>query len=197
MNDERGMDAGAGGDLELGEVLEQGWRAWADAARAPGHPFRTPVVATAGDDGDARVVVLRAVDRALGELEFHTDGRSPKVAALGRSGRVTWVFYDASEGVQWRVRGRARLHAGDDVWREAWARVPQGSRRSYGARWAPGTAVPGPLDAVDFRDNGPDHFVVVRCRAESLDWLRLRPEGNLRARWERDGDGWRGCWVAP
>ena len=181
----------------LGSVLEEGWRSWRLALRTPGHPFRTPVVATAGDDGGARVVVLRSMDPEAGEWEFHTDARSPKSMALARSPWMTWVFYDAATGVQWRVRGRARLHAGDDVWRDAWERVPEASRANYGTDAAPGTALTSPLDAVHFRAIGPAHFLVVRCRAESLDWLSLRPDGNLRARWVRVDGGWQGSWTAP
>lgn len=181
----------------LGDVLEEGWRLLVLASRTPGHPLRTPVVATAGDDGGARVVVLRGVDAVAGELEFHTDARSPKARALRRSPAMTWVFYDASTGVQWRARGEGRLHVGDDVWRAAWERVPSASRANYGVDAAPGTALGAPLEAVDFRDVGPAHFLVVRCRLEWLDWLWLRPLGNLRAQWVRDGAGWRGQWVAP
>lgn len=178
-------------------ILDEGWGAWAEASRTPGHPFRTPVVATAGDDGDARVVVLRAVDRDAAELEFHTDARSPKVEALRRSPRLTWVFHDLARGVQWRVRCQARLHRGDEVWRSAWERVPTSSRASYAGVAAPGSAVGSPREAIDFGERGPAHFMVVRCRAERLDWLGLRPEGNLRAIWTREGVGWRGTWVAP
>lgn len=181
----------------LGDVLDGGWRWLALASRTPGHPLRTPVVATAGDDGGARVVVLRGVDAVAGELEFHTDARSPKAMALRRSPAMTWVFYDASTGVQWRARGEGRLHVGDDVWRAAWERVPAASRANYGVDAAPGTALGAPLEAVDFRDVGPAHFLVVRCRLEWLDGLWLRPVGNLRAQWVRDGAGWRGQWVAP
>ena len=181
----------------LDAILESGWRAWADAARTPGHPFRTPVVATAGDDGDARVVVLRAVDRDAAELEFHTDARSPKVEALRRSPRLTWVFHDPAGGVQWRVRGHARLHVGDEAWRSAWERVPPPSRASYACPAAPGTVVRAPMEAIDFAGPGPRHFMVVRCHAERMDWLGLRPEGNLRAIWTREGNSWKGDWVAP
>ena len=181
----------------LEDVLAEGWRSWAEASRTPGHPFRTPVVATAGDEGDARVVVLRAVDRDAAELEFHTDARSPKVEALRRSPRLTWVFHDPVGGIQWRVRGHARLHAGDELWRSAWERVPTASRASYTSPAAPGTVVRAPMEAIDFPGGGPQHFMVVRCRAERVDWLRLRPEGNLRAQWTREGETWCGAWIAP
>lgn len=181
----------------LGGVLDEGWRLLGHASRSPGHPLRTPVVATAGDDGGARVVVLRGVDAVAGDLEFHTDARSPKASALRRSAAMTWVFYDASTGVQWRARGEGRLHVGDDVWRAAWERVPSASRANYGSDAAPGAALEAPLEAIDFRDVGPTHFMVVRCRVEWLDRLWLRPTGNLRAQWVRDGAGWRGQWVVP
>jgi len=99
--------------------------------------------------------------------------------------------------VQWRGRGMGRLHVGDDVWRTAWDRVPSASRVHYGADAAPGTGLEAPLEALDFRDVGPVHFRVVRCRLEWMDWLWLRPAGNLRAQWVRDGATWRGQWVAP
>jgi Pyridoxamine 5'-phosphate oxidase len=105
------------------------------AARTPGNAWRTPVLATAGDSGGGRAVVLRQSVEDSRELTFHTDLRAPKVSALRTSPWVTWVFYEPRTQVQLRVRAAATIHAGDAVAAEAWDRVPAGSRKNYATRW--------------------------------------------------------------
>lgn len=70
-------------------------------------PMHTLVVATA--DADARVMVLRGVERGGWLLRFHTDARAPKVAAILRDPRIAVLGYDKQAKIQLRMRGRARI----------------------------------------------------------------------------------------
>jgi len=185
------------GALDLPGLPSEIWRLLEQGVRTVGHPWRTPVLATDGDAGGARVVVLRRVDAEAGVLEFHTDARSPKVEALRRSPRVTCVFYSAETQVQVRIRALAAVHINDAVAASAWERVPKGSRGNYTTDLPPGTVLDRPGFEHDFRDAMTHHFALIRCRVESLDWLWLAGPGHRRAQWTRDGEGWRGHWVMP
>jgi pyridoxamine 5'-phosphate oxidase len=182
--------------LDLGEIERRIWRALTAAVGRPKDPWRTPVLVTCGD-GEGRVVVLRAVDGVGREIEFHTDARSPKVRALERDPRVTWVFYSPRWQVQLRIRAVARVHVGDEAAEAAWGRVPAASRSNYADGPAPGVVVSAPLDAADFRGGIQAHFARVQTRVDRVDWLWLRPGGHRRAVWESDADGWAGGWRAP
>ena len=82
-------------------------------------PMHTPVVATA--DADARVMVLRGVERGGWLLRFHTDARAPKVAAILRDPRIAVLGYDKQAKIQLRMRGRARIERDGARVEEAWA----------------------------------------------------------------------------
>lgn len=180
----------------LADLEREIWKGLGAAVRRPKDPWRTPVLTTRAD-GDARVVVLRAVESGVRELEFHTDARSPKVMALERDAGVTWVFYAARWQVQLRIRAWARVHVGDAEAAAAWERVPESSRINYSAGPVPGTIRSGPGAAQDFREGMLAHFARVRTRVERIDWLWLGPGGHRRAAWEMDDGEWIGTWRVP
>lgn len=173
------------------------WRALESAPAAPGHPWRTPVLATAGDEGGARVIVLRDAVREERSLTFHSDLRSPKIEALRRSPRVAWVFYSPEWQVQVRVRARAFLHVADPVAAAHWVRVPPAARANYSGDLPPGASRAHPFAGEYLERTGEAHFVVVETHAEAVDWLWLPPGAPLRAGWDWDGEGWRGGWLTP
>jgi len=181
---------------ELAELEREIWKGLGTAVRRPKDPWRTPVLTTRAD-GDARVLVLRAVESGVRELEFHSDARAPKVAALQRDPGVTWVFYSARWQVQLRIRASARVHVGDAEAAAAWERVPESSRINYPAGPAPGTIRSGPGEAQDFREGMLAHFARVRTSVERIDWLWLRPGGHRRATWEMVDGEWTGAWRVP
>jgi len=182
-------------DLEV--VWGRVWEGLETATRTPGDAWRTPVVATAGDAGGGRVVVLRQVDGEARSLTFHTDLRAPKVSALRASPWLTWIFYEPRTQVQLRVRAAGTIHAGDAIAAEAWDRVPAGSRKNYTTAEAPGTERPHPMAGEYLEKTGVERFAVVRTVAESVDWLWLAEGGHRRARWEWNGAIWVGRWVTP
>jgi len=76
---------------------------------------------------------------------------------------------------------------------EAWARVPDPSRQSYGTRPAPGTPIAVALEYDKPAD--PASFAVLRCAVQAMDIVHLGPQ-HRRARFDR-ADGWAGQWLAP
>jgi 3-hydroxyisobutyrate dehydrogenase len=205
---ERDVDpAGRAAPDTLDGVWEDAWSRLEAAVRQRLHPYRTCVVATAGDDGvDARTVVLRGADRATGTLRFHTDRRSAKLAHLLHDRRVALVFY--GDGVQVRARGIATVHAEDAAADAAWAATPAMSRRCYLTAAAPGTPSGSPTSGLPpelamqrpplaLTGRGRDAFAVVAVRVQSIDWLHLAARGQRRAGFSREGGSWMGTWMVP
>jgi len=178
---------------DLGALFEEVWqrlrRGVADRRAAARHP----VLATTGTAGgaEARVVVLRAADRAAGRLQVHTDAASAKVAELAAEPRASLLVWDARARLQVRLRVRVAVRPGSAV---EWARVPEGARRAYGGHPAPGTQLAGP----EGHDPAPDpaRFTVLEAEIAEIEVLRLADERHLRARFRR-AEGWRGAWLAP
>lgn len=178
------------------------------ASRDRKSAWRTPVLATVGLDGAprARVLVLRRCEPEAGVLWLHTDRRAVKVAELSAEPRAALTFWDSRRALQLRVEGSARIEADAAVLAEAWARVPDGSRRNYATVEAPGS--PCPEDADPSGDNAGAHlganavegrvnFAMVAIRAERLDWLWLGPEQHRRGESRRAGAGWESRALVP
>lgn len=152
--------------------------------------MHTPVLATA--DADQRVLVLRAFDPATMTLRFHTDARSPKVAAILADPAVSILAYDAEQKVQLRMRGLARVECTSEAAEQAWQQSSNFARRCYLAQLAPGTPSDGPLSGLPEWIEGVqpsddqiaparENFAIVLVRIVSCDWLYLAHSGHRRA----------------
>lgn len=165
--------------------IEAALASLAVASGSPGAPFRHLQLATGGRAPDVRTVVLRGFDRATRLLEFHSDRRAGKIAALAREPRAALVGWSDAIATQIRLHGRATIHAGDPVAVTTWSALSPGARRAYAYRAAPGAPV-APEAAEDRVDAAEAllQFVVVRILVETVDVLRLGPHG---AQWRAIG----------
>ncbi len=180
---------------ELGEII---WATLVQAVGEPGHPWRLPVLATAGRSGpNARTVVLRAVTRPGFELLAFSDSRTAKVTELERDPSAVWLFYDPREQVQLRAFSEVRLHTNDSVADTYWHRLPAGSRYNYQAGEAPATPLDGPQPGQILTPGSTARFTVIIGRVTKLDWLWLAPEDHRRAQFQRAGTGWKAQWAVP
>ncbi|MCJ7422377.1 pyridoxamine 5'-phosphate oxidase family protein [Sphingomicrobium astaxanthinifaciens] len=173
-------------------------------ARDRRHAMHLPIVATA--DADARVMVLRAVDREAVTLRFHTDVRAPKVAVLAADPRIGLLAYDREAKVQLRMRGTGMIATQGEEVEAAWAASSNFARRCYLAPHPPSSAHPAPLPNLpaDVRETEPDparlaaqardQFAILKVELEEIDWFSLAHDGHRRALWRRDG---RSTWLAP
>lgn len=182
---------------------------WARLARGKADrksPWHTPVVATA--DGDLRIMVLRHVDRAAGSLRFHTDARSPKVAAIAKTAQASVLFYDPGAKLQLRCSGRAAIAATGAASDAAWSVSSAASRRCYLAPTAPSSAADGPTSGLpaDYESRLPTlaeseagraNFATLLITLDRIDWLYLAHDGHRRALFERTGDQWAAGWLIP
>lgn len=177
-----------------------------DGAANRRSPLHTPVVGTA--DGDLRVMVLRHFDQDAMTLRFHTDARSPKVAAIERDPDVTILFYDPAAKVQIRVRGTGRVERSGMAADAAWAESTPFARRCYLSELAPGASsdvpqsglpdwvegiVPTESDLAPARPN----FAVIIVDIRAFDWLFLANSGHRRARFEFGNGKIESRWLAP
>jgi hypothetical protein len=173
-------------------------------------PFHRPVLGTVRGTAECglRTVILRQVRFSERLLVCHTDARAPKVRDIAAGGRAAWLFYHPRRKVQLRITGRARLHGDDAFADEQWAAATAASRLNYLADAPPGTPVDRPaaglphflrrrVPGLKESERGRANFMAIAGHMESLDWLRLRPTGNLRARFDWDRQRWRATWVIP
>lgn len=196
------MDAG------LNTALDNAWRLLESGADDRRSPVHTPVVASVDEDGgpDARVMVLRAADRASAMLRFHTDARAPKCTALqGRQVRV--LAYHPAQALQLRLAGTARVVTAGAEIEAIWAAATAFARRAYLVEAAPGSrlVVAGSGLPAQVEGRKPDeaelavaraNFAVIIVDVTALDWLHLAQDGHRRAQFAAS-DGWAGAWVVP
>jgi pyridoxamine 5'-phosphate oxidase len=191
------------------EIRQHIWKELGRATHDRHHAWRTPVLATATDDGgvNARTVVLRRVDAFDHVLEIYTDHRSSKVAELTAQPLACLVFWSPRLHWQLRVRAEWSVHAtGADV-ASRWQAVRQTrSAGDYMSNIPPGAPLPQrggdtkvktQLNAVldsegginaDVEDDsfsrhiGENFFTILQANVVEIDWLELGREGHRRAK---------------
>ncbi len=188
---------------DLDASLAEGWRLLEDGVINAANAFHQPVLATTALDGsaDARVAVLRGVDRMARELRFNTDVRTGKMLELAKDPRAMVVAYDTPSKVQLRLTGLVSSHHGDARAQRAWQDTRKYSRRSYRMAQTPGSPLSAPDDA-DFQreagdDSGATNFCLLCFTASRIEWLYLAASGHRRARFDWTGDHWQRQWLAP
>jgi len=179
--------------VNLREIEAEIWRELHACTRDKTHAWRTPVLATTDAVGDAqaRVVVLREVDREARRLRFFTDSRSPKVAQMSTRPRGLLIMW--SPALRWQLRATVVLEirvSGSDV-SSAWERLKKsGATNDYLARLPPGEAIASAADAAIAQEKTSSdvcgNLALVDASVQSIDWLELGEDAARRARFERD-----------
>jgi pyridoxamine 5'-phosphate oxidase len=155
-------------------------------------PWRTPVLATSGDEGpDARTIVVREVDPARRRLLIYSDARAPKVSQARRDARAMLVFWSRAWSWQLRVGCTIEVHTdGDDV-TARWARLAgTPAARDYSSVWAPGATLSDDLSphtsphTSSHTSSTASHFAVLEAHVHTIDWLALNRDGHRRVRLE-------------
>ncbi len=186
------------------------WDILETAAKGNEPGWRLPVLATHGPEQCCqRTVVLRAVRRDRGVLQFHTDVRSPKVQQIRNNAKVSLLFYDHQLSTQLHVQGAASVQTMGDTADQLWADGTTASLKMYCGSSAPGTVCGAPdsnlpaklMGRIPDRNEieaGRQHFSAIEVCTETVEWLRLSRDGNLRARFYfATGRPLHAEWVAP
>ncbi len=173
------------------------WQKLGRACRDRRSAWRTPVLATVGEDGAprARILVLRAVDGAGRLLTLHSDARSGKMAELSASPFVALTFYDSKDQLQLRATGAATvLRAGPAV-DSAWARVPDAARRNYRTLESPGSPMADAALSMDA--DGRRNFALIHIEVRRLEFLWLGADRHRRGAFHWTDDGCQRSWLVP
>lgn len=177
------------------EIRQQIWKELGRASQDRHHAWRTPVLATASEDGgvNARTVVLRSVDAGLGTLSVFTDRRSAKVSDLAHWSNAQFVFWSARLHWQLRVRVAVSVQSSGPEVAALWQRVSQSaSAHDYLSPVAPGTPLVEADPDAPARV-GEHHFTLLTAKVTEMDWLELDRAGHRRARIRPDE--WQ--WLTP
>jgi hypothetical protein len=176
----------------LAAVEARLWEELQRASREPGHAWRTPVLATTGDErAEARTVVLRDADAAARTLLFYTDARSPKVAQIRRRPLGTLLAWSQALGWQLRLAVRLEVQTSGLEVSSRWTRLKlTPAAQDYLSPLPPGSLVAERF-APERASRG--HFAVVLAEVQSIDWLELHADGHRRA-WFGSG---RATWRQP
>lgn len=191
--------------MDLADIDASAWAELETAAAGPQSGFRHVNLCSVDAEArpQARMVVLRAADRATRSLEFHTDTRSRKWLELSANPHVTVLGFCPQARLQLRLEGTVeRQGPGSERAETAWASLPGRTRMTY-AGGPPGdergfeatNELPEPLDEAE----GKARFGVLSFRARTLDWFELRQQDNRRAlfRYDETGALSHGRWVNP
>ena len=192
----------------LSEILDHVWGMLVRGGADKKHPYHFPALATYGPQGvQQRIVVLRKVLQPERLLRSYSDARTQKVADMRQRSEAHWLFYDHSNKEQIRVQSRVTLHHQDTLAQEVWDTIPPQGRGDYIGPMAPGTHtdhytdnLPAAFKEEPTKENtrqGFDNFMVLDGEAISLDFLKLRRDGHLRAQFHWQDDEWKGRWTAP
>lgn len=162
------------------------------------HPFRFVTMATLSNDRpDTRYVVLRKLDENLC-FHIYTDSRSHKVHQLNQNPSVTLLFYHPQKRCQVKVQGMATIHQQDFLSKKHWENVQGEAQKAYQAIIPPGKEVANPADAhVWEEEKGDACFTVLAIQPLSIECLQLDGLRHLRNQFYKEGDDWKGYWLAP
>lgn len=181
--------------LTLSTLHDHIWQTLSEGVAHRHAPARNVALATVAPTGDApelRTVILRAADKPSATLDFHTDLRSAKVAALRLRPLAEALVWDPVARLQIRLSGPVSILTGPSV-TDAWNRVPEPARISYGNLPGPGEPIP---DALAYTSGTGDAvFAVLRMSVTQIDALHLG-DRHRRAHF-RKVDNWQGEWLSP
>jgi 3-hydroxyisobutyrate dehydrogenase len=180
-------------EYNLNDLEKDCWDRLVTGAVKSRTPFHTPSIATLHQcEVSLRTVVLRKTLPTERELRFHTDIRSPKWQELSQNPSISALFYDASERIQLRVKGKTVLHHTDDMTAKAWQKTSLSSRKCYLTLFSPSSfteeSTSGLTEDIE-QENftlaesevGYENFGIVSIHVQSIDWLWLNHSGHRRA----------------
>jgi 3-hydroxyisobutyrate dehydrogenase len=177
----------------LPELEQDCWDRLVTGAVKSRTPFHTPSIATLHQgEVSLRTVVLRKTLPTERELRFHTDVRSPKWQELSQNPSISALFYDATDRIQLRVKGKAVLHHTNEITAEAWQKTSLSSRKCYLTLFSPSSyteeSTSGLTEDIE-QENftlaesevGYENFGIVSIHVQSIDWLWLNHAGHRRS----------------
>ena len=184
-----------------GEILKRIWKNLDLGTLQRKHPFHLPVFGTICDrEPSLRVVVLRRFWRRPPALAFHSHIGSPKINQIRSNPNVYWLFYHPENKLQIRIKGKAEIHATDELAEEQWLATELFSRRCYVGEpptqesRKPTSGLPDNLEdrkpTAEESEQGRANFVVITSTIDEIDCLELAVKGHRRSlfKWHANGE---------
>ena len=191
----------------LPELEQDCWDRLVTGAVKSRTPFHTPSIATLHQgDVSLRTVVLRKTLPTERELRFHTDVRSPKWQELSQNTSISALFYDSTDRIQLRVKGKSVLNHTNEITAEAWQKTSLSSRKCYLTLFSPSSfteeSTSGLTDDIEHEnftlaesESGYSNFGIVSIHVQSIDWLWLNHAGHRRAYFDYEKKSFQ--WMVP
>ncbi len=160
------------------------------------HYFKYFTLATTGVDKYARLrlVVLRNVSDDF-KLTFFTDKRSKKVLHIKENNRVCLLFYHHKKMVQLRIEGTAQVSTNQFEIKKTWDKMDSEKKKDYLSKEAPGSSIKNP-DSLEFLNDG-DFFSIVEIAPFRIEYLKLKPSGHVKIKYEKTDKGWSSEHLVP
>ncbi|MEE8458470.1 MAG: pyridoxamine 5'-phosphate oxidase family protein [Phycisphaerales bacterium] len=178
--------------IDYERIAEETWTRLALACDDPTRPMRTVVLASVNvrHAPDARLMILRGVDRQRSRLWFYTDIRSAKLEQLRAQPAVTVVAWDPADCIQLRFNGTATIQTNGEHIDDHWRQASMGLQVLLASPDDPGR----PLTRPDPRLVGMKHsldageekaararFAVIEIALSSAEWLQISGDEQRRA----------------
>jgi len=193
--------------MNLLEIEENAWSTLDGIVGDPKSALRNMNLCSVDQLGrpQARIVILRSVDRTSRTLEFHTDVRSSKWQQLSSNPTVTVLGYCSIQRLQLRFMGKAELFSpATSAANETWQSLPHWTRSTYQGG-PPGDELAFGDEDTDVHietttiETGQDQFGVIKVTVSSLDWFQLQRQNNKRAEFTYDQESTQvsARWINP
>ena len=195
--------------LDTHQAIEKNiWDLLVKGAHSAKQPFHLPVLGTSAKFGPSlRTLVLRKAMTREKALIFHTDIRSAKVREIESNPKATILFYDKKRRLQFRVGATAKVLNEGEMVEERWRNTGLQRRRCY-LGTAPATesdvansGLPdweGNMPTAEESERGRQHFALLYCQVQFIDWLWLHHKGHRRAQFRYTSTGdWTAQWITP
>jgi len=172
-------------------------------------PFHIPTfVCGSNNQFDARVVVMRGIDKKDKKIWFHSDIRSNKIKVLKNNSQASLLFYDKTEKIQLRIGGNAKIQFQNNMTKKSWKNTAHMSRQCYLGDKAPGSNAIEPTSgltsnvdnykySIEESESGYEHFCLVETFITSIEWLYLAAKGHRRAYFYLKKDSIDKKWMIP
>lgn len=187
---------------DLNEIYKSIWKKLETAVKSRHESWHLVTLATIRDDKpEIRTLVLRGADKEKNLIWMHTDLRSPKAQDILKNSEGALLFYDPIARWQLRLNGRISFDSHSETTEHVWKNTSASAKRCYQGAAKPSTLTPVqnsnlPKEPVS-PHLGRENFTRVLFQVSKIDWLFLRAEGHLRAKWEWNESQLQGNWAIP
>ena len=156
-------------------------------------PFHIPTfICGSNNKFDARIVVMRGIDKKEKKIWFHSDIRSNKIKVLKKNSEASLLFYDKSEKIQLRIGGNTKIQFQNNITKKSWLNTAHMSRQCYLGDKAPGSDISEPTSGLspnidnykytlEESESGYKNFCLIETFITSIEWLYLAAKGHRRA----------------